>query len=369
MSWSLKIARIAGVKVYLHFTFILLLLLVVLAEGGSAPSVSQALFGILFFVSLFACVLAHEFGHILMARKFGVGTRDVTLLPIGGVARLEKLPDMPRHELWIALAGPMVNLLIVILLAFWILFLGEGPRALRPTLEEAGFARNLMTINMIMILFNMLPAFPMDGGRVLRAIMAQRTDFVRATRLAARLGRGMAVLFVLAGIFWLKNPFLFFIALVVWFGAGQEAEHARMKGRLMGATVGQAMLTDFHALRSEDLLTKVIDRVLAGNQIGFPVVDASGGVVGILDSGRLLEALKHEGANVSVESVMRVEFATLEPSSLLEPVWEKYQRGPDTILPVVENGVLMGILTMENVMELLRVRHALNPYMRANPTG
>ena len=219
----------------MHFTFILLLIIVGATEWSATWSGISALLGILYFLSLFACVLAHEFGHILMARRYGVGTRDVTLLPIGGVARLERMLDNPRHELWVALAGPAVNVVIAGMMAIWILINGKGLDGLRLSLADSDFSVNLLTINLMMIGFNLLPAFPMDGGRVLRALMATRMDFSKATLIAARLGRGMAVFFIIAGIFWLQNPFLFFIALVVWFGAGQEARYARLQSELQGA--------------------------------------------------------------------------------------------------------------------------------------
>jgi Zn-dependent protease/predicted transcriptional regulator len=360
MPWSVKIARIAGVNVYLHFTFLLLMLLVALAEGGTAPTFFEAAVGVLFFVCLFTCVLAHEFGHILMARRFGVGTRDVTLLPIGGVARLEKMPDRPRDEFWVALAGPAVNVVIAGVLLVGVLIFGGGWSGLVWDLEEAGFVESLILINTAMILFNLLPAFPMDGGRVLRAMLASRMDFVRATQIAARLGRVMAVLFVVVGVFWLKNPFLFFIALVVWFGAGQEANYAILKSQLKGITVKQAMITEFHQATPEDSLGKIAEWVLAGTQTDYPIVNDSGQVIGILGTNELFEALKRHDLWTSVRDVMKRDFVALESSFLLEPALNLYQRYPHNMIPVVENGVLTGMLTMDNVAELIKIRQALN---------
>lgn len=360
MPWSVKVARIAGVNVYLHFTFLLLMLLVALAEGGTAPSFAEAAVGILFFISLFACVLAHEFGHILMARRFGVGTRDVTLLPIGGVARLEKMPDRPRDEFWVALAGPAVNVVIAVLLIGGLVLFGGGWPNLEWGIEDAGFAESLVIINTAMILFNLLPAFPMDGGRVLRAVLAARMDFVRATRIAARLGRGMAVLFVIVGVFWLKNPFLFFIALVVWFGAGQEANYAVLKSQLKGITVKQAMITEFHQATPDDSLGKIAEWVLAGTQTDFPIVNESRQVIGILGTSQLFDALKQHDLWTPVRDVMKRDVVVLESSFHLEPALNLYQRYPNNMIPVVENGTLIGMLTMENVTELIKIRQALN---------
>ena len=363
MPWSVKVARIAGVNVYLHFTFILLLLLVALAESGSAPSFTEAALGILFFISLFACVLAHEFGHILMARRFGVGTRDVTLLPIGGVARLEKMPDRPRDEFWVAIAGPAVNVGIALLLTTGLVMFGGGWSRLEWSLEEAGYVESLITINVAMILFNLLPAFPMDGGRVLRAILASRMEFVRATQIAARLGRGMAILFIIVGVFWLKNPFLFFIALVVWFGAGQEANYAILKSQLKGITVKQAMITEFHQSTPDDSLGKIAEWVLAGTQTDFPIVNDSQQVIGMLGTKELFEALRHHDLWTPVQDVMKRDFVVLESSFQLEPALNLYQRRTQQMIPVVENGMLIGMLAMENVAELIKIRQALNRRM------
>jgi Zn-dependent protease len=212
MIGSLRLGRLFGIPVYMHFTFILLLAVVALVQlfqGGIAAAFAM----VLLISAVFGCVLLHEFGHALAARHFGIATRDVTLLPIGGLARLERLPSDPRQELWIALAGPAVNVVLV------------GFFAVPAVLFGSAVAAQLMMINLGLVLFNMLPAFPMDGGRVLRAVLAGSLGNLRATEIAAAVGRVMAVIFGVAGLLW--NPMLIFIAMFVWFGAGQEARLAR----------------------------------------------------------------------------------------------------------------------------------------------
>jgi len=223
---SLHLGNAFGIPVFLHWTFFLLLGFVALSQLVASGSPLAALVGVIFVSAIFGCIVLHELGHALMARRFGIRTRDVTLLPIGGIARLEKMPDNPRQELWVALAGPAVNVVIAGVLGIWLLLIGLVPGG---ALSFAGgsFAARLMLVNLALVAFNMLPAFPMDGGRVLRAVLAQRMGYVEATDLASRVGRGMAVVFGVVGLLW--NPMLVLIALFVWFGAGQEAEMVRRR--------------------------------------------------------------------------------------------------------------------------------------------
>jgi Zn-dependent protease len=215
-----------GIPVYVHLTFLLLLGAIGLVQGIRG-GIGAALGGVVLVVAIFGSVVLHEFGHALAARRYGIGTRDVTLLPIGGVARLERMPEDSRQELVVALAGPAVNVMIAGLLGIWLFLTGFGPAGGGLSLTAGSFASRLMAINIGLVLFNMLPAFPMDGGRVLRALLAQRLGHVRATELAATIGKGMALLFGVTGL--LFNPMLVFIALFVWFGADQEATLARQR--------------------------------------------------------------------------------------------------------------------------------------------
>jgi Zn-dependent protease len=222
MRWSVRLGSLFGIPVYLHFTFLLLLGFVALTRlvtGG----VGAAAGALLLISSVFGLVVLHEMGHALAARHFGIGTRDVTLLPIGGVARLERNPSLPRQELWIALAGPAVNLVLAGLLGIVLLLTGfHGTIGL----GAGSFLAQLMAINLGLFLFNMLPAFPMDGGRVLRAHLARRRGMLPATETAAGVGRFMALLLGIAGLFW--NPMLILIALFVWFAGSQELRAVRM---------------------------------------------------------------------------------------------------------------------------------------------
>jgi stage IV sporulation protein FB len=218
MSWSIRLGRFFNVPVYIHLTFILLLGFVGL-NGLLRGGLGAAISGVVMITSVFACVVLHEFGHVLAARRYGIPTADVTLLPIGGVARLARMPSKPSQELVVALAGPAVN--VAIAATLWPLIAISG----------SPFLAQLFAINIALALFNMLPAFPMDGGRVLRALLASRLDYVRATDIAASIGKGLALVLGFGGVFGLPflgtNPMLLLIAWFVWSGAGQEAEMVR----------------------------------------------------------------------------------------------------------------------------------------------
>src|SRR5438132_11990150 len=245
MSWSIPIIRIAGIQLRIHITFLLLigwLAIGYYAEGGSAAAAGR----ILFILLLFACVVLHEFGHALAAKAFGINTPDITLLPIGGVARLERMPEEPKQELLIAVAGPAVNVVIALGL-----FLAGGsfinPFVNPAAPERVGLVSQLLIINVLLVAFNLLPAFPMDGGRVLRALLATRMSYARATQIAATVGQGFAFVFGFIGLI-IPNPFLIFIALFVYIGASQEAALAQMKDVSRRFPVSSAMVREFRSL-------------------------------------------------------------------------------------------------------------------------
>lgn len=363
MKWSLKLGRWAGIDVYLHVTFLLLLLIVGWVYWQEEPSARSVISGVGFFVAVFGCVLLHEFGHALMARRYGVGTRDITLLPIGGVARLERMPDKPVQELWVALAGPAVNVVIAaVLLA--VLAFKNGVLSERLNFTGGALLERLLLVNLFMIGFNLLPAFPMDGGRVLRSLLAMRMDYARATQIAATLGQVMAVLFVIAG-FLLSHVMLMVIAFFVWAGAAQETNMAQVRSAMGGIPVEEAMITDFQSLSPDDSLERVVDLIIAGSQQDFPVM-SEGRVVGVLTRNRLVAALAKHGVGARVEDVMSREFPTAQAGELIETVLERVQGEHGAIVPVYRNGTLAGLLTAENVGEFVTIRRALASARRGN---
>jgi Zn-dependent protease len=363
MKWSWRVGTVAGIGLYVHGTFLLLVAWVGVTHwlrGGSAA----ALAGVAFILALFACVVLHELGHALTARRYGIRTRDITLLPIGGVARLERMPDDPRQEVWVALAGPAVNVAIAAGLYAW-LHLSETLRPLA-TLSVTGgpFIERLLVVNVSLVLFNLLPAFPMDGGRVLRALLALRMDYIRATQLAAHVGQAMAFGFGFLGLF--TNPFLVFIAFFVWIGAAQEASVVQMRSALGGIPVSRAMLTDFRTLAPDDPAKRVLELILAGSQQDFPVVE-DGRMAGVLLRSDVLNALAHRGPDWRVADVMRRDFEVVDAGDMLETVVGRLQACACHTLPVTSRGALVGLLTMDNLGEFLLIQSALgrSPKSRA----
>jgi Zn-dependent protease len=356
MSWSWRIGRIAGIDVYLHFTFLILLVWVALSHFLPDGDVVGAVRGVVFILALFGIIVLHELGHALAARRYGIPTRDITLLPIGGVARLERMPEDPKQELVVAIAGPLVN--VVIAAAIYVgTQLGSGlTDVASATRIGGGFLSQMFWVNVALVVFNLLPAFPMDGGRVLRALLAMRLDYVRATQIAANIGEAMAILFALWGLF--SNPFLLFIALFVWLGASQEASMVQMRSALTGIPVKRAMITDFHTLEAHDPLSVAVAHLMAGFQQDFPVLEGER-LVGIMTRDDLAKGLAQIGAEGRVSEVMQREFVTVSPRDMLQSAFAALQNCNCHTLPVVEDGRLLGMMTSENLAEVLMIQEAL----------
>lgn len=354
MSWSLPIFRVAGIQLRIHITFLLLIAWLAFgyyAQGGSAVAASRVIFVLL----LFLCVVLHEFGHAFAAKAFGINTPDITLLPIGGVARLERMPEEPVQELIIAVAGPLVNVVIALGL-----FVAGGFQALlNPSnIEGGGLVAQLLTINIMLVLFNLLPAFPMDGGRVLRALLATRLSYARATQVAANVGQGFAFVFGFIGLLW--NPFLLFIALFVYIGASQEAALAQMKDVSRRFPVSSAMVREFRTLSADDSLQEAVDALLATSQHDFPVVDDSGNVAGLLTRQDLIGALRKNDPALRVGDVMRRDIPTVTTGTRFEDAFRIMQECNCPAVPVLDRMKrLVGLLTPENVTELMMVQSAM----------
>ena len=356
MKWSLKLGRFAGIDVYMHATFMLLVGWVALVHWRQGQSITAAMAGVAFILAVFLCVVLHEFGHALIARRYGIKTRDIILLPIGGVARLERLPTNPLQELWVALAGPAVNIVIAFGLFLWLNFTASFEPIQKLTVTTGPFVERILAVNLFLVFFNMIPAFPMDGGRVLRALLATRKEYSRATQIAASIGQGIAVFFGFIGLFY--NPFLLFIAFFVWVGAAQEASMAQMQSALGGIPVQQAMLTDFRSLHKNDSLDRAMELTLADSQKDFPVMD-NGRIEGILTQTDLLKALTERDRYPTVTSAMQNNFVTVNSLEMLESALAKLKDCNCHTLPVTLNGKLVGLLTMDNLGEYMRIQAAL----------
>ena len=357
MKWSWKIGEFAGIGVYMHATFLLIITWVILIHWSAGHDLATIVSGVVFVMALFLCVVLHEFGHALTAMRYGIKTRDITLLPIGGVARLERMPDDPMQEFWVALAGPAVTAAIALILFFLLLMTNGYVPVDKLTMTEGSFIERLMLVNVFLLVFNMIPAFPMDGGRVLRALLALRGDYTGATQTAANIGQAIALIFGFIGLF--TNPFLIFIALFVWIGAAQEASMVKIKSALGGIPVYKAMLTDYKTVSPGDRLRYLVDLTMSGSQQDFPVVD-NGRVVGVVPHADLIKGLAEKGDAVSVGEIMRHEFEVAEPGEMLEYAFARLQTGDLYTMPVVKNGDLVGLLTMDNVGEFMRIQSAMS---------
>jgi Zn-dependent protease/CBS domain-containing protein len=356
MKWSWKIGSYRGIDVFIHITFLLIIAWVGISYWQQTRTTAGVLQGILFTLVLFACVVLHEFGHALTAQRYGIKTRDITLYPIGGVARLERMPDKPIEEFYVALAGPAVNIVIAALLFLVAGVTNGGISLSNLSLTGGPVLQRLMLINLWLAGFNLLPAFPMDGGRILRSVLAMRMEYTRATQIASYIGQGMALLFGFIGL--IASPVLVFIALFVWIGAAQEASLAQMKTSLGGVPASRAMVTEYHELSPQDRISRAVELMLSGWQTDFPVVEGDK-VIGVLMRGDLVRALSEQGQEAPVEQFMRRDFETADASEMLEPAFARLQECQCRTMPVVSRGHLVGLLTTDNVGEFLMIQSAL----------
>jgi Zn-dependent protease len=344
----------------MHWTFLILVGWIFLSYLGQGEGFAAALKGVAFILAVFCCVVLHEFGHALTAQRYHIQTRDITLLPIGGVARLERMPREPLQELWVALAGPAVNVLIAAVL-FGSLFLAGRLGPFTASLDTGGeFLNQLMLVNLFLVVFNLIPAFPMDGGRVLRALLATRLDYARATEIAARVGQGLAIVFGFIGLF--RFPLLLFIALFVFIGAQEEAQMVQLTTSLRGLKVQDAMITNFRALSADDTLAVATNELIAGSQHDFPIT-RDGEVVGVLTRNDLVKALAERGPQTRIADVMRSDCHLVTESELLEKSYELLRQDNCSTLPVVREGRLVGMITLENIAEWMMVNTALHHAM------
>jgi Zn-dependent protease/CBS domain-containing protein len=366
MGWSVNIGSIAGTAVRIHITFLIFLawiFLVSWASGGPA----EAWGGLVFLILLFACVLAHEFGHILTARAFGVPTPDVTLLPIGGVARLERIPEAPWEEFLIAIAGPLVNVVIAIALA---ILMGADLSAQHLTTAvestKVSLVDRLAQINVFLALFNMIPAFPMDGGRVLRALLATRLGHVRATEVAAMIGQALAFVLGFAGLLW--NPLLIFIAIFVYLAAASEAQLVTVRAMARDVPVSAAMMTEFATLTPDEHIDAAIETLLRTSQTEFPVIDPDHRIVGLLGRADMIRALKQLGPDARVSQAMTTGIPTISNRRTLDEAFRPLQEKSVPAVGVVDaTGRLVGMITSETIGEMLMVRDALPRGVRFGP--
>ncbi|MEH6639249.1 MAG: site-2 protease family protein [Porticoccaceae bacterium] len=360
MIWSRKLTRIAGIDVHVHLTFFLILLWIGLSVWRQTADPIAVAQGIGFILILFACVVMHEFGHALTARRFGIKTLRITLLPIGGVATMEKMPDDPKQEILVALAGPAVNMAIAAVIWLY-LSLGINPGEL-PTSQAnpsilftsvTHMLYSVMYLNILLGVFNLLPAFPMDGGRVLRAALALYMPHYKATEKAATVGQGLALVMFILGL--LYNPFLMLISVFIWLGAAGEAGAEKLQHALHGVTAKDIMLSTFATLNDNDTLGKAIDLSIHSGQHNFPVKTENGDLK-VLTHPMLLTAVREHGEHTALRALSLPALTCVEPHADAEALLKNLHSGKSLLFGVTKNHVLSGLISMEEVLEWLSLR-------------
>ena len=351
MAKSLQLGSIAGIKLQVHWSFSLIVAWVLTTSLLAGQGILGSLSSVVFILVLFGCVVLHELGHALAARMYGISTRDITLLPIGGVARLERMPRKPSQELVVALAGPAVNVVIAAVL-FLLLAPAVGLSNFLP-LQSGTFLQRLMFVNIALVAFNLLPAFPMDGGRVLRALLAMVMSYGRATRVAAIVGQVCALGLGLLAFY---NPMLLLIAAFIFFGAAAESNQVAIREQIGGFHVRDGMLRTFRAVPASAHLRDIVLDLLETPQRDFPVIESEQ-LVGMLRVDDALEALQSRTAT-TVGQVMIRDIRHVDEDDLLSQTFEA-SGGRATTLPVTSDGALIGLLDFRRVFELLKARSDL----------
>jgi stage IV sporulation protein FB len=354
MGWSISLGRIAGTEVRIHLTFFLLVAWFAVS-AGSRGGQAAAVEAVVFILAVFACVLAHEYGHVLTARRFGIGTKDITLLPIGGVASIERMPEKPGQELLIALAGPAVNVVIAL-----VLFIVFGARIDAERMATAvedqriDLVTRLALVNVMLVVFNMIPAFPMDGGRVLRALLSYRLDRSRATRIAASIGQAVAFGLGFLGLF--GNPMLLFIALFVFLAASHESYAVELGEATKGVATRKATITSFATLDTQATVRQAVETLLATTQREFPITDGAGRLRGVLTRDGMIRALAATGPDTPVLDVMERDVVTINCHAPLSEAVSAVHTSARPLVGIVDDDArVVGIITLENLAEYMMV--------------
>ncbi len=352
MAWSFPIGRLFGAQIRVHVTFVLLLAWIALAAGreGGATAATE---GVVFILAIFACVLAHEYGHVLTARHFGVGTQDITLLPIGGLARLDNIPEEPRREIAVALAGPAVNLIIAA-----VLIVVLGARIDTSMINEienpaVDFLARLASVNLFLALFNLVPAFPMDGGRVLRALLAMKFSRTRATRYAAMVGQALSFGFGFLGLL-VANPLFIFIAIFIYLAATAESNDATLREVARGMAVRDGMITHFDSLSPDSTLADAAEALIHTTQHEFPILDQDEQLTGFLTRSALFSALLQTDRSAPITEFMERSVPTLRSSASLNEALETMRSNNAPVVAVLDGeSRMIGYITPENLGELM----------------
>ncbi len=369
MGTSITLFKLFGIEVRVHWSFVLILAYGAFAySSGTTNWLNGALYGILVILLLFVCVTLHEFGHALVAKRFKINVPHITLLPIGGVASLERMPDKPMQEFLIAIAGPLVNFVIAgLLLPLLLVVRGtqngvlgfDNANEFLSQMQSPGLASLLLYLvitNLGLGIFNLLPAFPMDGGRILRALLAMGLPYVDATRIAVFVGRIMAALFALWGIL-NGNIFLLLIAFFIYVGGGSEREAVESRAVLRNILADKALPANSVSLYTSERVDRAVDLIMNSYQTDYPVMDLSGKFVGVLTRARLIYALKEVGPDARVVDVMlKAEDIPIgKPNQDLSMIWETMVSGGSRVVAIKNGAQFLGLLTLDDISEVFQI--------------
>jgi Zn-dependent protease/predicted transcriptional regulator len=357
MKGSFKLGNIAGIGIFIHWTFSLLIAYIVFSNYRAGHTSEQIVWSVIFILSIFATVFLHELGHAMAAKKFNIKTKDITILPIGGLARLDRIPENPKEELIVAIAGPAVNITLALITGLFI----SIPSIKDLTLQLAGgvnqgnFFLNFFIVNIWLSIFNLIPAFPMDGGRVLRALLAMKFERHIATNIAARIGQLLAVGFIILGFY--SNPFLIFIGMFIIVGAQAEAQYTQAKSMLVGYNVKDVLMKDTKMIDKNETIKKAVDMLLNGQSKNFLITE-NNQPIGTLSRDEIIKALSEKGESEVIENVMNKDLIFLNANTPLEAVYQKSLTNHANLLLVMENYQLIGTLDTENILEFIMVKEA-----------
>ncbi len=356
MKGSFKLGNIAGIGVFIHWTFSLLIVFIVYVNYKAGQNLTQILWSVLFISCIFLTVFLHELGHALTAKKYNIKTKDITLLPIGGLARLERLPEKPSEELAVAFAGPLVNIILAFVTSLFITLPNtseEMVAQLANGVNAGNFFLNFYLVNIVLAIFNLIPAFPMDGGRVLRALLSYKLQRHHATKIAARIGQVLALGFIFLGFF--SNPFLIFIGIFVFMGAQIESEYTESKYMLKGYKVRDVLMKQYPTIDYNETLETAVKMMLDGQNKHFLVTE-NGIPMGTLNREQIIEALSKKEDETELSSIIDRNLIMLQADSLLEDVFELVYKNKHTLMLVIEDNQLIGTLDTENLLEFILIK-------------
>ena len=358
---SMALFTFRGIRVYVHWTFLILIGYIAFIGTGAGKGPMAILGDVGLVLIVFVCVVLHEFGHALMAQRFGVHTKDITLLPIGGMANLKRMPEDPKQEFWITVAGPLVNLVIAGLAFLVITLLGVGLMVGDIFEGDTTWTKVLVFVlgaNLMLFLFNLVPAFPMDGGRILRSLLSMRMPRDKATRIAAMTGRFFAMVFVLIGLM-NGQPFLALIGVFIFFAAGAESRMVEQQTALRGIKVRDVMRTRFWSMPVTATVQQAVDELLAGGDRDLVLTGEDGSYVGVLTRRDLVQALSNGMSTERLGDLGAAKPPAVAPDMAVNTAYTSLMSGGSPLMPVMVDDRLVGVLEPENLTEFLLVKGAL----------